>query len=481
MFKKVSSSSVCDWTGALPESCIVVLNGWGFTADVWQAFSGYIGREVFVASVPDNQVFSDVWLTQLGESIPKSAHLIAWSIGVKFASALWMQGVRWQTTSLVSGTTKFIREDGLGLRAFDFKKFARRVDRGGESARQYFAALVAHGCERKVQPVEYLQSDLEHYSKALEVLAANEEPARFSNPVVEVVGDRDVMVACESSGVSTALRVIRGAAHQLPLAFARELSDIIKAQISQEDYRQRIAESFGRAAARYDQVAELQQRVAKKLITSHAFSGGELVLDVGCGTGYLSQLILEKSGVKPVGVDISAQMIDRYSQRGFTGYVADAESLPFADGSVDVIVSSLAIQWCAFPERVFKEFRRVLKPSGRVVLATLADGTLCELQRAADQSQLGRRINRFPPIEDWCRFAESAEFAVEMASYNEGVSAKTFTQLLRHLRDIGANCVIGGDRAALNRGEIDRWGQALATLCNGGFNTTYHVVEIELT
>lgn len=481
MFKQVSSSSVSDWSGALPESSVVILNGWGFTAEVWQAFAGYLGREVFVASVPDNLTFSELWLSQLGEQIPKSAHLIAWSIGVKFASSLWCSGVRWQTTSLVSGTTKFIREDGLGLRALDFKKFARRVGRGGESARQYFSALVAHGCEREVEPIEYLQSDLENYSKALEVLALNEESANFSDPVVQVVGDQDVMVACESYCPSVPLRVISGAAHQLPLAFARELSDIIKAQISQEDYRQRIAESFGRAAERYDQVAELQQRVAKRLVDAHEFSGTELVVDVGCGTGYLSQLILEKSGVMPVGVDISEQMIARYSERGFTGYVADAESLPFADGSVDVIVSSLAIQWCAFPERVFREFRRVLKPSGRVVLATLADGTLSELQSAADQSQLGRRINRFPPVDDWRRYAESAEFAAGIASYKEGVSAASFTQLLRHLRGIGANCVIGGERAALNRGEIDRWGQALAAICNGSFNTSYHVVEIELT
>ena len=49
--------------------------------------------------------------------------------------------------------------------------------------------------------------------------------------------------------------------------------------------------------------------------------------------------------------------------RRFARVQADAEQVPLADGSVDLIVSNLMLQWCN-PDSVFAEFRRVLAPQG---------------------------------------------------------------------------------------------------------------------
>ena len=60
--------------------------------------------------------------------------------------------------------------------------------------------------------------------------------------------------------------------------------------------------------------------------------------------------------------------------------VGDAEHLPLASQSVDLVFSSLAIQWCARPHLLFAELARVLRPGGRCLFTSLGPDTLRELR-----------------------------------------------------------------------------------------------------
>lgn len=125
---------------------------------------------------------------------------------------------------------------------------------------------------------------------------------------------------------------------------------------------------FGR---RYDEIA--------RAIAAEAPEGGTVV-DLGCGTGeVLGRLAALAPSLDLTGVDIDAEMIERAQRNAgrrsvgaATGrprfVVADAAKLPFADESVDLVVSSYAVHH--FPDRhgARSEIMRVLKPGGRALI-----------------------------------------------------------------------------------------------------------------
>lgn len=108
-----------------------------------------------------------------------------------------------------------------------------------------------------------------------------------------------------------------------------------------------------------------------------AVKAGEQVLDIGSGPGFLSDALAVQTGSsgKVVGVDISEQMVQRASSRAKQDWlsyeVADATSLPFADGSFDVVVSTQVAEYVPDINAFCSEVFRVLKAGGRgIVLAT---------------------------------------------------------------------------------------------------------------
>lgn len=99
------------------------------------------------------------------------------------------------------------------------------------------------------------------------------------------------------------------------------------------------------------------------------------VVDIGCGPGHLAVELGQRApGLTVVGVDISADMIaqarDAAAQAGLGARVrfevADGAALPFTDGSVDLVVSTLSMHHWAQVVAVLTELARVVRPGGQV-------------------------------------------------------------------------------------------------------------------
>jgi SAM-dependent methyltransferase len=117
-----------------------------------------------------------------------------------------------------------------------------------------------------------------------------------------------------------------------------------------------------------------EHRIALEMLS---LSGGEQVLDVGCGPGNFTRDFAQAApeGLV-VGIDASKAMLafgGRRTEGANTAYVrCDASSLPFRDESFDAICCFGALHLFAEPMRALDEIVRVLAPGGRVALLVLA-------------------------------------------------------------------------------------------------------------
>ena len=185
------------------------------------------------------------------------------------------------------------------------------------------------------------------------------------------------------------------------------------------DKQKRVQQMFAAIAPRYDLNNRLwsfgtDQRWRKKAVKLSRLKADDVVVDVACGTGDLSQLwfrglwhLLMKS-LKPtdrwgrwpaasqvVGVDYTREMLaiaDRKrlpwkggiefieqaevaEREGITYLQGDAQNLPLPDACCDVVSIAFGIRNVADSAKAYREFRRVLRPGGRVVVLEFSKPT----------------------------------------------------------------------------------------------------------
>ena len=103
---------------------------------------------------------------------------------------------------------------------------------------------------------------------------------------------------------------------------------------------------------------------------------GKYILDVGCGIGRTPCHLARRYGCRVVGIDISEKMIDWSNERAkregvedkVAFRVADAQDLPFEDGSFDVVINESVLAFVNDRRRALSEYVRVTRPGGYVGL-----------------------------------------------------------------------------------------------------------------
>ena len=131
------------------------------------------------------------------------------------------------------------------------------------------------------------------------------------------------------------------------------------------------------------------ERTTLRLADLAALAPGERVVDVAAGPGTSARLLARTFGVRVVGVELAAATVERARRETADDRIrfvcGDAEALPLADETFDVVLSECSL--CTFPDkrRAVAEMARVARPSGRIAIAdvTADPGSLPEPLRTA--------------------------------------------------------------------------------------------------
>ena len=127
-------------------------------------------------------------------------------------------------------------------------------------------------------------------------------------------------------------------------------------------------------AGDFGEIAKNTERAAEGFVGRLNVRSGSRVLDVACGSGNLA-IPLARGGADVTGVDIAPNLLEQARGRAAAENLkatfdeGDAEQLPYADASFDVVVSMFGAMFAPRPELVVSEAARVLKPGGLLAMA----------------------------------------------------------------------------------------------------------------
>ena len=164
-------------------------------------------------------------------------------------------------------------------------------------------------------------------------------------------------------------------------------------------------------AATYDRISDPLVDLARPVIDRLELTGEEWVLDAGCGSGRVTELLLERAaGV--VGVDADPQMVleARRRLRGRARILQRQLEWMEWDEPFDAILSTATLHWIPDHEAVFARFAAALHPGGRLALQCGGAGNLASVLRAAGVEP---RWNFAGPEETERRLRDAGFEAVE--------------------------------------------------------------------
>jgi malonyl-CoA O-methyltransferase len=247
-----------------------------------------------------------------------------------------------------------------------------------------------------------------------------------------------------------------------------------------------VRRSFDRAVASYDAAAVLDAEVRVNLLERLDLTAltPRVIIDAGAGTGHASRALKRRyPKATVIALDSAFGMLRAAARqqtwlRRFERVCADADRLPFADASVDLILSNLMLQWCN-PDAVFAEFRRVLTPRGFLSFTSLGPDTLRELRTAWEQVDTHSHINRFIDMHDLGDALVRAGFAAPVLDVERyTLSYADVHALMADLKAVGAhNVTTGRPRGLTGRRKIEAMQAAYETYRHEArLPATYEVV-----
>ncbi|MDX3899392.1 MAG: methyltransferase domain-containing protein [Sphingobium sp.] len=250
------------------------------------------------------------------------------------------------------------------------------------------------------------------------------------------------------------------------------------------DRKQRISDAFGAAVDRYDDHAG-PQRSAALLVADLAQrqkpQGGGRILEIGCGTGFLTREIqLRWPGAELVVTDIAPEMVGRAAWGGMVAgsfLTMDGERPAFEGAWFDLILSSLAFQWFDDPGAAVGRLTGLLRPGGSLFFSTMGERSFTRWRAAHRMAGLTAGVPDYPALADLRALLAGQPDAF---AFDEDypLACPRARDLLAHLKGIGAAVPAPG-RAPLTPAQLRRAMAAYDAADGDGDN--YHVLFARVT
>jgi SAM-dependent methyltransferase len=129
----------------------------------------------------------------------------------------------------------------------------------------------------------------------------------------------------------------------------------------------------------YGHFARFLEPGALEIFSRIPIEPGMRILDVACGAGQIS-IPAARAGAKVTGIDIATNLVDQARARAKAENLdarfdeGDAEMLPYADSSFDLVISLIGAMFAPRPELVAAEMKRVCRPGGRIIMVNWTPG-----------------------------------------------------------------------------------------------------------
>lgn len=204
--------------------------------------------------------------------------------------------------------------------------------------------------------------------------------------------------------------------------------------------KQELSRRFSVAAKQYDELAVVQNTIAQVAMSRLAPTGVSAALDIGCATGIHTAQLGEHCG-QVTGVDIADGMLikARASFPQIQWVNGDAEALPLADNTFELVFSSMALQWCSSPDVAMAEIARVMANGAQAELAIMVSGSLYQLQKVSALCGFDPMVNSLEAEDNWQHAAVRAGLVINDATAREYEDYHAdIVSLLRSVKGVGA-------------------------------------------
>jgi malonyl-CoA O-methyltransferase len=246
-----------------------------------------------------------------------------------------------------------------------------------------------------------------------------------------------------------------------------------------------IVTAFGRAAESYARHAALQHDVEDLLLErlDYVRQAPSRVLDIGSGPGRGTAALRKRfSSAQVIALDIAIPMLTHIRPgwlRPVARICADARELPLGDASIDVLYSSLCVQWIENLPALLNEFRRVLRPGAYIAFSTFGPDSLHELRAAWSAADDTPHVNGFLDIAQVGDALMAAGFRDPVLDVEHlTIGYDDAFGLMRDLKGIGAtNADVHRLRGLTGKTRLQRMIAAYEPFRSGGkLPATYEVI-----
>lgn len=416
----------CNLTSGNPRA-ILIFAGWAMDSTPFMALSRK-GYDIVVVYDYTEQSADFSFMSRYCEII-----VIGWSMGVLFGEDFIRNNVHLPVTATIAiNGSPYPRHDSLGIPEVIYDataaissdrqltKFYTRVCGGAKGRDMLMPQLPSRGWEDAVEELKSISlfaSKFRHDASLWDAIFISAEDAIFPCENLQRAwadaADRVVLVSDEPHFPS----------------FVRLLNKYVMD-------KQLVSAKFSGAMNTYDSHAHVQQSIARHIAELLPPLSDIDLLEVGSGTGILTELYQTKiSNSRITAIDIAGGELAATNGNSVELLIDDAEIAVrrFSDSSFRAILSSSAMQWFNSPLRFLQQLARLLQPGGVAVIATYGKATLRELCRTTT-SYISLP---YLPVEAYQINIPGVSISIESEFFT--LDFQSPAEALRHLRLTGVN------------------------------------------